>query len=187
MHPPDVDGLTAARRVLGARAAAHSRRGPVAAVAGAVSARRRRQVLPQDAAWHRRPWRVRARRPAAALRRDLPQDSAADGSPQSQQDLHQRVCYHYTGNAEGSTSDAPTLRLTLGSLLASELGIELRRVGSSRRRCPRRALAARRHRRATRRRACAPSNRSRALWSGRRRRDRAPTPRPAARSAMPCL
>jgi hypothetical protein len=32
---------------------------------------------------------------------------------------------HYTGNAEGST-----LRKTLGCLLADELGIQLRRVGS---------------------------------------------------------
>ncbi len=32
---------------------------------------------------------------------------------------------HYAGNAEGST-----LRKTLGCLLADELGIELRRVGS---------------------------------------------------------
>jgi len=38
--------------------------------------------------------------------------------------LHQRVRYHYRGNAEGST-----LRLTLGCLL----GIELRRVGSGKR------------------------------------------------------
>jgi hypothetical protein len=39
--------------------------------------------------------------------------------------VRSRVRYHYTGNAEGST-----LRLTLGVLLAEELGIELRRVGS---------------------------------------------------------
>lgn len=47
----------------------------------------------------------------------------------SRSTLHQRVRYHYRGNAEGST-----LRLTLGSLLGEELGIELRRVGSGRRR-----------------------------------------------------
>ena len=57
-----------------------------------------------------------------------PKAPPADGSPQSQQNLYKRVRYHYTGNAEGST-----LRLTLGCLLASELGIELRRVGSGRR------------------------------------------------------
>jgi hypothetical protein len=43
--------------------------------------------------------------------------------------LHQRVLYHFKGNAEGST-----LRLTLGCLLAGSLGIELRRVGSGARR-----------------------------------------------------
>lgn len=43
--------------------------------------------------------------------------------------LHQRVRNHYAGNAEGST-----LRLTLGCLLSTELGIELRRVGSGKRR-----------------------------------------------------
>ncbi|MEU9642328.1 GIY-YIG nuclease family protein [Streptomyces sp. NPDC048188] len=39
----------------------------------------------------------------------------------STQNLRKRVCYHYRGNAAGST-----LRLTLGCLL----GLELRRVGS---------------------------------------------------------
>jgi hypothetical protein len=48
---------------------------------------------------------------------------------QSKSHLHQRVRYHYTGNAEGST-----LRLTLGSLLSDALGIQLRRVGSGTRR-----------------------------------------------------
>lgn len=43
--------------------------------------------------------------------------------------LHQRVRYHYRGNAAGST-----LRLTLGCLLTETLGIELRRVGSGARR-----------------------------------------------------
>jgi hypothetical protein len=36
--------------------------------------------------------------------------------------------YHYRGNAEGST-----LRLTLGCLLSSSLGLRLRRVGSGKR------------------------------------------------------
>jgi hypothetical protein len=45
--------------------------------------------------------------------------------PASRQSLATRVRYHYTGNAEGST-----LRKTLGCLLADELGIQLRRVGS---------------------------------------------------------
>jgi GIY-YIG catalytic domain len=53
----------------------------------------------------------------------------ANGKPPSSQNLRQRITYHYCGNAEGST-----LRKTLGVLLANELGIELRRVGSGRRR-----------------------------------------------------
>jgi hypothetical protein len=51
-----------------------------------------------------------------------------DGSQPSRQTIRSRIRYHYTGNAEGST-----LRLTLGSLLGSELGLALRRVGSGRR------------------------------------------------------
>jgi hypothetical protein len=39
--------------------------------------------------------------------------------------LRTRIRYHFRGNAYGST-----LRLTLGSLLAEELAIELRLVGS---------------------------------------------------------
>lgn len=41
----------------------------------------------------------------------------------------QRLWAHYAGNAESST-----LRKTLGCLLADELGIQLRRVGSARHR-----------------------------------------------------
>ena len=47
---------------------------------------------------------------------------------QSRQNLRTRVRYHFRGNAAGST-----LRLTLGSLLADQLGIGLRRVGSGQR------------------------------------------------------
>ena len=50
---------------------------------------------------------------------------AGAGAP-SRQTLRTRLRYHYRGNAYGST-----LRLTLGSLLADELGIQLRRVGST--------------------------------------------------------
>jgi len=57
-----------------------------------------------------------------------PKKPYADGR-RSTATLHQRVRYHYRGNAEGST-----LRLTLGCLLAEQLGIELRRVGSGTRR-----------------------------------------------------
>jgi hypothetical protein len=57
-----------------------------------------------------------------------PKAPPANGRPASQQSLRQRIRYHYTGNAAGST-----LRLTLGCLLAERLGIQLRRVGSGRR------------------------------------------------------
>lgn len=53
-----------------------------------------------------------------------PKEPSRDGRV-SKQSLRTRVQYHYRGNAEGST-----LRLTLGVLLAEELGISLRRVGS---------------------------------------------------------
>ena len=43
----------------------------------------------------------------------------------SNQSLAKRIRYHLVGNAEGST-----LRLTLGCLLADQLGIKLTRVGS---------------------------------------------------------
>jgi hypothetical protein len=52
-----------------------------------------------------------------------------NGKPPSRQSLFHRIRYHYSGNAEGST-----LRKTLGVLLAEELGIQLRRVGSGTRR-----------------------------------------------------
>jgi hypothetical protein len=51
-----------------------------------------------------------------------------NGRLASKQSLRERIRYHYTGNAEGST-----LRRTLGCLLAAELGIQLRRVGSGNR------------------------------------------------------
>jgi hypothetical protein len=54
-----------------------------------------------------------------------PDRPPANGRPASSQTIATRIRYHYTGNAEGST-----LRKTLGCLLADELGIELRRVGS---------------------------------------------------------
>jgi hypothetical protein len=57
-----------------------------------------------------------------------PKAPYADGR-RSKTTLRQRMTYHYNGNAEGST-----LRLTLGCLLAEQLGIELRRVGSGKRR-----------------------------------------------------
>jgi hypothetical protein len=58
-----------------------------------------------------------------------PSRPPTNGKPPSSQSLFHRIRYHYTGNAEGST-----LRKTLGVLLAEELGIQLRRVGSGTRR-----------------------------------------------------
>jgi hypothetical protein len=52
-----------------------------------------------------------------------PKAPPRNGKPPSSQTLYDRIRYHYTGNAAGST-----LRLTLGCLLP---GVELRRVGRS--------------------------------------------------------
>jgi SAM-dependent methyltransferase len=57
-----------------------------------------------------------------------PSSPPTNGKGPSRQTLYQRVRYHMQGNAEGST-----LRLSLGCLLADQLGIELRRVGSGNR------------------------------------------------------
>lgn len=56
-----------------------------------------------------------------------PKAPSRDGL-KSRQNLRTRVRYHFRGNAAGST-----LRLTLGSLLAVQIGIGLRRVGSGQR------------------------------------------------------
>ncbi len=58
-----------------------------------------------------------------------PRRPPTNGRPPSKGQLRQRITTHYSGNAEGST-----LRKTLGCLLADELGLQLRRVGSGRRR-----------------------------------------------------
>jgi hypothetical protein len=57
-----------------------------------------------------------------------PKPPSVNGHPTSRQSIRDRVSYHYRGNAEGST-----LRLTLGCLLATKIGIQLRRVGSGKR------------------------------------------------------
>ena len=57
-----------------------------------------------------------------------PKAPPTNGRRPSSQNLRKRLRTHYGGNAEGST-----LRLTLGCLLAEELGIVLRRVGSGKR------------------------------------------------------
>ena len=54
-----------------------------------------------------------------------PKRPPAHGASLSKQNLFERIRFHYRGHAEGST-----LRLTLGCLLAKELGIQLRRTGS---------------------------------------------------------
>jgi hypothetical protein len=57
-----------------------------------------------------------------------PSAPPANGKAASKQTLWHRIRYHMRGNAEGST-----LRLSLGCLLAEQLGIGLRRVGSGKR------------------------------------------------------
>jgi hypothetical protein len=54
-----------------------------------------------------------------------PKEPPMNGTLPSRQSLRTRIRTHYSGNAAGST-----LRLTLGCLLADQLGIALRRVGS---------------------------------------------------------
>ncbi|WP_085128241.1 GIY-YIG nuclease family protein [Mycolicibacter engbaekii] len=58
-----------------------------------------------------------------------PRRPPTNGKPPSQQNIRKRIKQHYRGNAKSST-----LRKTLGCLLAVELGIELRRIGSGTRR-----------------------------------------------------
>jgi SAM-dependent methyltransferase len=57
-----------------------------------------------------------------------PSAPPTSGKAASKQSLFYRIRYHMRGNAEGST-----LRLSLGCLLADQLGMELRRVGSGNR------------------------------------------------------
>ena len=57
-----------------------------------------------------------------------PKAPPLNGALRSNQTLRSRLRYHMAGNAEAST-----LRLTLGCLLNTTLGIELRRVGSGKR------------------------------------------------------
>ncbi|WP_284226662.1 GIY-YIG nuclease family protein [Mycobacterium antarcticum] len=57
-----------------------------------------------------------------------PTPPPASGKRPASQDLYKRIRYHF-GGARGS-AEGSSLRKTLGVLLASELGLELRRVGS---------------------------------------------------------
>ena len=63
-----------------------------------------------------------------AVYRHLTDEASGFELPPSRQTLRHRIRYHYRGNTEGST-----LRLTLGCILAEQLGIDLRRVGSGKR------------------------------------------------------
>ncbi len=65
----------------------------------------------------------------ALVHRDQPKSATHDRPTCQQANLRKRLCQHYARSAEAST-----LRRTLGCLLAGELGLELRRVGSSGRR-----------------------------------------------------
>lgn len=55
----------------------------------------------------------------------------ASGARPVVQDLHKRIRFHFGGN--GGDAHGSTLRRTLGLLLAKELGLQLRRVGSGKR------------------------------------------------------
>jgi hypothetical protein len=61
-----------------------------------------------------------------------PTPPPANGKKPASQDLRKRVRYHFGGG--GGTAEGSTLRKSLGVLLADELGIELRRIGSGQRR-----------------------------------------------------
>lgn len=92
--------------------------------------------LPGVYAWYFRNFPVHIPAATCAQRDDFcllyvgisPSAPPMNGKAFSRQSLLHRVRYHMRGNAEGST-----LRLSLGCLLAEELGIELRRVGSGNR------------------------------------------------------
>lgn len=57
-----------------------------------------------------------------------PAEPASGSDRVSPQTIYHRIRYHYRGNAYGST-----LRLTLGSLLMGQLGIQPQHIGSGRR------------------------------------------------------
>ncbi|WP_319445492.1 MULTISPECIES: GIY-YIG nuclease family protein [unclassified Mycobacterium] len=60
-----------------------------------------------------------------------PTPPPASGKPPVSEDLRKRIRYHFgAGNA---SAEGSTLRKSLGVLLAKELGIELRRIGSGER------------------------------------------------------
>jgi hypothetical protein len=57
-----------------------------------------------------------------------PTPPSASGKRSVSQDLHKRIRYHFGGGR--ANADGSSLRKTLGVVLADELGLELRRVGS---------------------------------------------------------
>lgn len=59
-----------------------------------------------------------------------PTPPPANGRPAVSQDLHKRIRYHFGGGR--ANADGSSLRKTLAVVLADELGLELRRVGSGR-------------------------------------------------------
>jgi hypothetical protein len=61
-----------------------------------------------------------------------PTPPPANGKPPVSQDLRKRIRYHY-GSGDAS-AEGSTLRKSLGVLLAAQLDIELRRIGSGERR-----------------------------------------------------
>jgi hypothetical protein len=61
-----------------------------------------------------------------------PTPPPASGKRPVSEDLRKRIRYHFGGG--GGTAEGSTLRKSLGILLADELGIELRRIGSGERR-----------------------------------------------------
>lgn len=62
-----------------------------------------------------------------------PTPPPVSGKRPASQDLRKRVRYHF-GGGSGASAEGSTLRKSLGVLLAAELGIELRRIGSGERR-----------------------------------------------------
>jgi hypothetical protein len=61
-----------------------------------------------------------------------PTPPPANGKRPVSEDLRKRIRYHFGGG--GGTAEGSTLRKSLGVMLANELGIELRRIGSGDRR-----------------------------------------------------
>jgi hypothetical protein len=92
---------------------------------GSEGSGRIRSVLSQSAAVGSYDWFRQRGRVCLLYVGISPSAPPTNGKAASKRSLSHRLRYHMRGNAEGST-----LRLTLGCLLADQLGIELRRVGT---------------------------------------------------------